>query len=130
MANSRELYDSQSNDESAASSHDNPDSQITRASSQNTLDSQTNRARVGSELESIVIQATCGQCWAYPNRPCKIGGGPELHLARYSRANTKGVITSDELSLAGTYAGESGYVTWPPSQLPVDSQQKTVAQDH
>ena len=92
-----------------------PDSPAASDGSQDHLDSRDNAdvSRSGTELEAIAVQATCGQCWAYPNRPCRVAGtGTELHYARYQRANTKGVITDDELNRALTLTGEGNYVYW------------------
>ena len=93
--------------------------QLAESSSHVSSDSQEKfESRTGTELEAIVIQATCGQCWAYPNRKCKpLSGGDELHFARYHRASVKGIITDEELALAETYKGESNYVAWPPASI-------------
>jgi hypothetical protein len=93
--------------------HDNGDSQITTDSSQS---SHASQRRTDGELEAIVIQATCGQCWAYPNRPCKLDGTTGLHFARYARAHVKGVITAEELDVANSHVGERNYVIWPVTQ--------------
>lgn len=85
-------------------------------SSQVTQDSQMAAAsqRPGEQIQASALQATCGQCWAYPNRLCKFDGSPELHLLRYSRANVKGVVSDDELARAeaASTGGKAPFVDW------------------
>ena len=40
----------------------------------------------------------CGQCWQRPGRPCTVSGPAGDHLARYMRAERKGLITRTELA--------------------------------
>jgi hypothetical protein len=42
--------------------------------------------------------ANCPQCWRRPGRPCTVSGPPGDHLARYQRAERRGLITRDELA--------------------------------
>ncbi len=71
------------------------------------------QVRTGVELEAVVIQTHCNQCWAYPNRQCSVfGSDAKLHLGRYERARKNGFITDEELELAQARKGESNYVTW------------------
>jgi hypothetical protein len=44
--------------------------------------------------------AHCGQCWQRPGRPCTITGTPGDHLARWQRAERRGLITRAELAAA------------------------------
>jgi hypothetical protein len=44
--------------------------------------------------------AHCGQCWQRPGRPCTITGLPGDHLARWQRAERRGLITRAELAAA------------------------------
>jgi len=44
--------------------------------------------------------AHCGQCWQRPGRPCTISGPPGDHLARWQRAERRGLITRAELDAA------------------------------
>ena len=44
--------------------------------------------------------AHCGQCWQRPGRPCTISGPPGDHLARWQRAERRGLITRAELAAA------------------------------
>lgn len=40
----------------------------------------------------------CGQCWQQPGRPCTVSGTAGDHLARYQRAERRGLITRAELA--------------------------------
>jgi hypothetical protein len=53
-----------------------------------------------SELEPSrrVLLATCGYCWAASGEHCT--GGPGSHLARWIRAERKGLIIGAELAAA------------------------------
>lgn len=86
---------------------------------------KTEAPRSGLEIQAVTIQAVCGQCWAYPNRPCKMfGAGDELHFARYERANRKGVVTDEEVERARAFTGESNYVTWKEEKADADANEK------
>jgi hypothetical protein len=40
----------------------------------------------------------CGQCWQVPGRPCTFTSPAGDHLARYQRAERRGLITRAELA--------------------------------
>lgn len=42
--------------------------------------------------------ASCGHCWAAPGRPCTFTGPAGDHLARWLRAERRGLITRAELA--------------------------------
>jgi hypothetical protein len=42
--------------------------------------------------------ANCSQCWQRPGRPCTVSGPPGDHLARYQRAERRGLITRADLA--------------------------------
>jgi hypothetical protein len=50
-----------------------------------------------------VRMANCPHCWQRPGRPCTISGPPGDHLARWQRAERRGVI--GRADLAGAVAG-------------------------
>lgn len=110
---SRDHLDSR---DDAAGSRWTPDSPAASAGSHATPDSQPAPAtrRPGEQVQASALQATCGQCWAYPNRLCKFDGGEELHLLRYERANKKGVVSDEELERARAVAepGKAPFVIW------------------
>lgn len=90
-------------------------------SSQEDRDSQrTASQRPGYQIQSSALQATCGQCWAYPNRLCTFTGAEELHLLRYERANVKGVVSDDELerARASSTGGKAPFVDWRKEEKP------------
>jgi hypothetical protein len=47
--------------------------------------------------------ANCPQCWQRPGRPCTISGPAGDHLARWQRAERRGLI--DRADLAAVVAG-------------------------
>ena len=51
-----------------------------------------------SEPARRVLLATCGYCWAASGEHC--AGGPGSHLARWIRAERKGLIIGTELAAA------------------------------
>lgn len=64
------------------------------------------RALTGQQLprtlHALVEQGArlvhCGQCWQRPGEPCTISGAPGYHLARWQRAERRGLITRAELA--------------------------------
>lgn len=40
----------------------------------------------------------CGQCWQQPGRPCTITGPAGDHLARWQRAERRGLISRQDLA--------------------------------
>ena len=69
-------------------------------------DARIERARTGQQLprtlHALAEQGArlvhCGQCWQRPGRPCTVSGPAGDHLARYMRAERKGLITRAELA--------------------------------
>ena len=56
------------------------------------------QARSLHEICTDARRANCPQCWQRPGRPCTVSGPPGDHLARYQRAERRGLITRDELA--------------------------------
>lgn len=50
------------------------------------------------EVSADVRLANCPQCWQRPGPPCTVSGPPGDHLARWQRAERRGLITRDELA--------------------------------
>ena len=50
------------------------------------------------EVREDARRANCPLCWQRPGRPCTVSGPPGDHLARYQRAERRGLITRDELA--------------------------------
>jgi hypothetical protein len=48
----------------------------------------------------LVRLANCGHCWQRPGRPCTVAGVPGDHLARWQRAERRGLITRADLAAA------------------------------
>jgi len=42
--------------------------------------------------------ANCPHCWQRPGPPCTVSGPPGDHLARYQRAERRGMITREDLA--------------------------------
>ena len=61
----------------------------------------TPRATVA--VTDLVRLANCPQCWQRPGRPCAVDGAPGDHLARWQRAERRGLIARD--ALAAVVAG-------------------------
>jgi hypothetical protein len=52
------------------------------------------------EICQAARQATCGECWQVPGKPCTPGGD---HVARFGRAMRRGLISGpDLLAVLGT----------------------------
>jgi hypothetical protein len=51
----------------------------------------------------LVRLANCPQCWQRPGKPCTLSGPPGDHLARWQRAERRGLIGRD--ALAAVVAG-------------------------
>jgi hypothetical protein len=51
-------------------------------------------------VTDLVRLANCPQCWQRPGRPCTVSGPPGDHLARWQRAERRGLITRAELAAA------------------------------
>jgi len=48
----------------------------------------------------LVRLTNCGQCWQRPGRPCTVAGVPGDHLARWQRAERRGLISREDLAAA------------------------------
>ena len=46
----------------------------------------------------LARMANCPHCWQRPGRPCTIAGPPGDHLARWQRAERRGLITRADLA--------------------------------
>jgi hypothetical protein len=58
------------------------------------------------EICAAARLANCPQCWQRPGPPCTVSGTPGDHLARYQRAERRGLITRAELvGVAAVVAG-------------------------
>lgn len=57
-------------------------------------------AREALPVAERVRLMNCGQCWQRPGKPCTISGPPGDHLARWQRAERRGLITRAELAAA------------------------------
>jgi hypothetical protein len=57
-------------------------------------------AREAVPVAERVRLANCPQCWQRPGRPCTITGPDGDHLARWQRAERRGLITRAELAAA------------------------------
>jgi len=42
----------------------------------------------------------CGQCWQRPGRPCTVADPPGDYLARWQRAERRGLVSRPELAAA------------------------------
>ena len=56
------------------------------------------QARSLQEIREDARRANCPHCWQRPGRPCTVSGQPGDHLARYQRAERRGMITRAELA--------------------------------
>ena len=55
-------------------------------------------ARGLDEIRADVRQANCPQCWQRPGPPCTVSGPPGDHLARWQRAERRGLIGREDLA--------------------------------
>jgi len=51
-------------------------------------------------VTDLVRLANCPHCWQRPGRPCTITGAPGDHLARWQRAERRGLIGRADLGVA------------------------------
>ncbi len=49
-------------------------------------------------VAELVRLANCPQCWQPPGRPCTIAGPAGDHLARWQRAERRGLIAREDLA--------------------------------
>ena len=64
----------------------------------NTYDHHRPRCTPAEEIRADVRLANCPHCWQRPGRPCTVSGPPGDHLARWQRAERRGLITRAELA--------------------------------
>ena len=50
----------------------------------------------------LVRLANCGHCWQRPGRPCTVSGAPGDHLARWQRAERRGLVGREDLAAVVT----------------------------
>src|SRR5690348_9646930 len=70
------------------------------------------RARVGTQpprtlhaiCEHAACLVNCGQCWARPGTPCD--GDDGYHVARFTRASRKGLLTAQDMATVLEAAGD------------------------
>jgi hypothetical protein len=51
-------------------------------------------------IADLVRMANCPHCWQRPGRPCTVSGPAGDHLARWQRAERRGLISRAELAAA------------------------------
>jgi hypothetical protein len=51
-------------------------------------------------ITDLVRMANCPQCWQRPGKPCTISGPAGDHLARWQRAERRGLISREDLAAA------------------------------
>ena len=56
------------------------------------------QARGLHETSEVVRLANCPQCWRRPGVPCTVSGPPGDHLARWQRAERRGLISREDLA--------------------------------
>jgi hypothetical protein len=56
------------------------------------------QARGLHEASADVRLANCPHCWQRPGPPCTVSGPPGDHLARWQRAERRGLITREDLA--------------------------------
>ena len=49
-------------------------------------------------VTDLVRLANCPQCWQRPGKPCTVSGPPGDHLARWQRAEKRGLIRCEDLT--------------------------------
>ena len=54
--------------------------------------------RVTITVTDLVRLANCPHCWQRPGRPCTVTGPAGDHLARWQRAERRGLIARDALA--------------------------------
>jgi hypothetical protein len=56
--------------------------------------------RAVADVTDLVRLANCPHCWQRPGRPCTVSGPPGDHLARWQRAERRGLIGRADLAAA------------------------------
>jgi hypothetical protein len=56
--------------------------------------------RAVAAVTDLVRLANCPHCWQRPGRPCTVSGPPGDHLARWQRAERRGLIGRADLAAA------------------------------
>jgi hypothetical protein len=54
--------------------------------------------RTLAEISQDTRQANCPHCWQRPGPPCTVSGPAGDHLARYQRAERRGLIGREDLA--------------------------------
>lgn len=54
--------------------------------------------RLTVAVTDLVRMANCPHCWQRPGRPCTVSGAPGDHLARWQRAERRGLIGRADLA--------------------------------
>ena len=49
-------------------------------------------------VTDLVRLANCPHCWQRPGRPCTVAGVPGDHLARWQRAERRGLVSREDLA--------------------------------
>ena len=49
-------------------------------------------------VTNLVRLANCPHCWQRPGRPCTVAGVPGDHLARWQRAERRGLVSREDLA--------------------------------
>ena len=60
----------------------------------------TGAPRAPVTVTDLVRLANCPQCWQRPGRACTVAGVPGDHLARWQRAERRGLIGREDLAAA------------------------------
>jgi hypothetical protein len=55
-------------------------------------------SRASVTVTDLVRLANCPHCWQRPGRPCTVAGVPGDHLARWQRAERRGLIGRADLA--------------------------------
>ena len=54
--------------------------------------------RTAVAITDLVRLANCPHCWQRPGKACTVAGVPGDHLARYQRAERRGLISREHLA--------------------------------
>ena len=55
-------------------------------------------ATITVTVTNLVRLANCPHCWQRPGRPCTVAGVPGDHLARWQRAERRGLVSREDLA--------------------------------
>ena len=65
---------------------------------QTIIPDQPPRADAPRAVVERVRLMNCGQCWQQPGKPCTVTGRAGDHLARWQRAERRGLISREDLA--------------------------------